>query len=404
MPFITWLDKRLTLPGDTQDQRLKKMAGWLAGTAGLIICLIIALVNLAAGLDVVAVLYLELAAFMIVAILVLTFDPRYFFGLVFAVSAVVTIHPWLIHIAGGGFQSGLVPIAFILFGPVSALLLIGPRPALVNMLLLILCAIAATALDPWAADHGLSIEPGLRRTIGLFNVISATLMIFTLTFFIFLEAERARLESDSLLLNILPASIAARLKREQGVIAERYPDVTILFADLVNFTPMSAQFDPAAMVGLLNAIFSDFDDLADKYGLEKIKTIGDAYMVAGGLPEPRPDHVEAVAAFAVEMVEVVKRYRALNGDQICVRVGINTGPVVAGVIGHRKFIYDLWGDAVNTASRMESQGLENCIQVTQVVRDRLGDRYTFVERGLLDVRGKGQMMTYFLHLPDEAAD
>ena len=396
MPFIAWLDKRLSLPGDTDDMRAKKVAAWLAGAAGLLAAMVIGLINLGAGLDVVAILYFELSAFMIVVILALTYAPKYYYGLVFVTSVLVTIHPWVVQVASGGFQSGLVAVTFALFGPVSALLLIGARPALFNMGLLVICAIAATIMDTWAAERALNLLPSMRYAIGLFNTIVSSLMIFTLTFFLFLEAERARTRSDSLLLNILPATIAARLKRERGVIAERYSDVTILFADIVDFTPMSAEADPTAMVGLLNDIFSDFDDLVDRHGLEKIKTIGDAYMVAGGLPNPRPDHLEAVAAFAVEMIEIVKRHRSLSGDTICVRIGINTGPVVAGVIGHRKFIYDLWGDAVNVASRMESQGIENCIQVTQAVRDRLDGLYEFEERGPVFVKGKGDMTTFLM--------
>jgi class 3 adenylate cyclase len=400
MSLIQSLDRRLHVPGDTELQRTKRRAAWLAGTGGLLLCMVIGVVNLAAGLDIVGILYFELAAIMIVAILALTFAPQHYFALVLAISALVTVHPWLVHVASGGFRSGFVPVSFILFGPVSALLLIGSRPAIFNMALLITCATIAALLEPWAAQNMLIVAPWLRISIAWFNVVTGSLMIFGLTFFIYLEAEQARLQSDVLLLNILPASIAARLKREQGVIAERYDDVTVLFADIVDFTPMSAQSDPTEMVGLLNDIFSDFDDLAGHYGLEKIKTIGDAYMVAGGLPEPRPDHLEAVAAFAVDIVRVVKHHRALNGDLICVRVGINTGPVVAGVIGHRKFIYDLWGDAVNLASRMESQGIENCIQVTQAVRDRLNGRYAFVERGVISVKGKGDMTTYLMVLPD----
>ncbi len=399
MQILDWLDTTLSRPGDSDSQRAKKTAAWLAGTAGTVTCTIIGTINLAAGLEIVGILYYVLTAFMIIMMLFLTFEPRYYYQEVFITCAVVTIHPWLVHLASGGFQSGLVPIAYLLFGPVAALLLIGARPALFDMVLLVVAAIAATVLDPWAATRALAISPQLRLTIGLFNVIAGSLMVFTITFFLFLEAEQSRLESESLLLNILPASIAARLKRNSGVIAERYPDVTILFADIVDFTPMSVQEDPTAMVGLLNEIFSDFDDLADRYGLEKIKTIGDAYMVAGGLPVPRPDHCEAVAAFAVEIVHVVKRHRALNGDTICVRVGINTGPVVAGVIGHRKFIYDLWGDAVNTASRMESHGIENSIQVTQAVRDRLDGLYEFTERGPIVVKGKGEMITYLMTIP-----
>ena len=209
-----------------------------------------------------------------------------------------------------------------------------------------------------------------------------------------LELERAR--SESLLLNILPASIAARLKEDPHTIADGYNDVTVLFADIVDFTTMSAAVSPDDVVRKLNEIFSDFDVLAARHGLEKIKTIGDAYMVAGGLPEGRPDHCQAVAAFAVEMLRVLDRHTSWTGEPIRIRIGINRGPVVAGVIGRQKFIFDLWGDVVNVASRMESNGLSNQIQVTEAVKEYLDGQYSFEERGPIEVKGKGRMTTYLL--------
>jgi class 3 adenylate cyclase len=159
---------------------------------------------------------------------------------------------------------------------------------------------------------------------------------------------------------------------------------------------MSSDANPVDVVNLLNDVFSEFDDLAEKHGLEKIKTIGDAYMAAAGLPEPRADHVEAIVRFAIDMLAAVERCQGLRGEPVRLRIGINTGSVVAGVIGRQKFIYDLWGDAVNVASRMESNGLANQIQVTQAVKDKLDDRYTFVERDPIPVKGKGMMVTYLL--------
>jgi class 3 adenylate cyclase len=205
---------------------------------------------------------------------------------------------------------------------------------------------------------------------------------------------------------VLPASIAARLKQTQGVIADGFPDVTVLFADIVNFTPLSEGITPEGVVQLLDELFSGFDQLAQRHGLEKIKTIGDAYMVVGGLPDSRPDHAEAVAEMALAMREEVARRVGPTGRPLQVRIGIDTGPVVAGVIGRSKFSYDLWGDTVNTASRMESQGLPGCIQVTERTYQRLRNRYRFQQRGPIQVRGKTAMVTYLLlgRNPDPTGD
>ena len=215
-----------------------------------------------------------------------------------------------------------------------------------------------------------------------------------------IEAEqnvrREQEKSEELLLNILPASVASELKENRRYIAEGFPHVSVLFADIVGFTTLSANKKPAEIVTLLNDIFSSFDRLSEIYSLEKIKTIGDAYMVAGGLPMPQPNHAECMADMALEMLNEIERLNQINGYSLQLRIGIHCGSVVAGVIGTRKFIYDLWGDSVNVASRMESQGLPNSIQVTDTFRDKLGDRYFFQERQAIHVKGRGLMQTYFL--------
>ncbi len=209
-----------------------------------------------------------------------------------------------------------------------------------------------------------------------------------------LRVEREK--SERLLLNVLPAAIAERLKEDQGVIAESFAEATILFSDVVGFTEMSARVTPEALVYLLNEIFSAFDALAARHGLEKIKTIGDCYMVAAGLPERRADHAEAMAEMALDMQDALDAFNRSRGVSLSVRTGINTGPVVAGIIGTSKFIYDLWGDAVNTASRMESHSLPGRIQATAATYERLRGKYVFEERGPVHVKGKGEMHTYFL--------
>lgn len=203
-------------------------------------------------------------------------------------------------------------------------------------------------------------------------------------------------KSDNLLLNILPEPIARQLKDGQSNIADGFAEVTILFADLVNFTQLSEKISPKELVWLLNEIFSGFDRLTERHNLEKIKTIGDAYMVVGGLPNPRPDHAEAIAQMAIDMQQEIAQFNTKHNQTLSIRIGINTGPVVAGVIGTKKFIYDLWGDTVNIASRMESHGLPGEIQVTATTYEYLQSRYALEQRGSIQVKGKGEMETYLL--------
>ncbi|MFW5779229.1 MAG: adenylate/guanylate cyclase domain-containing protein [Coleofasciculus sp.] len=203
-------------------------------------------------------------------------------------------------------------------------------------------------------------------------------------------------KSERLLLNILPELIANRLKQDQRAIAEHFDQVTILFADIVGFTPLSARLQPIELVNMLNQIFSTFDQLADQYGLEKIKTIGDAYMVVGGLPCPLDDHATAIAQMALDMQQAIQEFQVQQGESFEIRIGINTGSVVAGVIGRKKFIYDLWGDAVNVASRMESSGEPGKIQVTATTYQQLQHKFIFEQRGAVKVKGKGDMITYWL--------
>jgi len=209
-----------------------------------------------------------------------------------------------------------------------------------------------------------------------------------------LNTERDR--AERLLLNVLPEAIANRLKLGQATIADSFGEVTVLFADIVDFTSLSARISPEQLVNMLNQVFSAFDQLAEKHGLEKIKTIGDAYMIVSGLNDPNPNQAEAVTAMALDMQTELHRLSEITGIDLKVRIGIDTGPVVAGVIGTKKFIYDLWGDTVNTASRMESQGMAGRIQVTQRLYERLKGKYQFEKRGLMQVKGKGEMTTYLV--------
>ncbi len=210
------------------------------------------------------------------------------------------------------------------------------------------------------------------------------------------ELDEERELSEQLLLNVLPRSIADRLKHEKGIIADRFSEATVLFADIVDFTPVSSRLAPEEVVAWLNDVFSSLDRLAEQHGMEKIKTIGDCYMVVSGLPTPRPDHAEAAAELALALRDEMANRLAPHGMPTRMRVGMHSGPVVAGVIGSRKFAYDLWGDTVNTASRMESHGVDGAIQVTEATYQRLRHRYALEERGPVEIKGKGLMQTYFL--------
>jgi class 3 adenylate cyclase len=209
-----------------------------------------------------------------------------------------------------------------------------------------------------------------------------------------LQLEQSK--AEALLLNVLPKPVADRLKQGQSSIVDSFPDVTVLFADLVEFTSESARSSPAEIVRWLNMIFSEFDRLAELHGLEKIKTIGDSYMAVGGLPIQRPDHAEACAHMALEMQAAIARLNRENETYWRLRIGMHSGPVIAGIIGTKKFIYDLWGDTVNTASRMESHGLPEKIQISEATQLKLKGRFNVTRRGLTEIKGKGAMTTYLL--------
>ena len=215
-----------------------------------------------------------------------------------------------------------------------------------------------------------------------------------------LTIDRLRRENERLLLNILPGAIADRLKAGEDHIADAFAEVTVLFADIVGFTQMSAARPAKEVVDLLSDLFTRFDDAARELGIEKIKTIGDAYMAVCGLPDPCPDHTERMMKMALRMLRLAGESGAARGTPLRLRIGLNSGPVVAGIIGRRKFIYDLWGDAVNLASRMESTGIPDAVQVTRPVFEKLKDRYRFEARGPIEVKGKGSVETWVLSAKD----
>ena len=288
--------------------------------------------------------------------------------------------PGLLQASLGGFVASSGMILWAIFTPLGALVLLGVRRSVGWLVAFCLEVVVLAALDPRLSQSPAALPTALVITFFVLNVIGTSMCSYVMLGYFVEQRERAhhalvaeRARSERLLLNVLPQPIAERLKAGATGIAEHYDDVSVCFADLVGFTEHSSVMAADELVALLDQIFSAFDQVAGAEGVEKIKTIGDAYMVAGGLPEPRPDHLEAVARTAFAMRDEVAAIAQRTGqDWLALRIGIATGPAVAGVIGRRKFIYDLWGDTVNTASRMESHGLPGEIQVTERVAAALG--------------------------------
>jgi adenylate cyclase len=318
--------------------------------------------------------------------------------------------PFALQWSLGGFANSSAVGLWAVTSPLGALLFVGARQAAPWFLAFVGLVAVSAAIDPALAAGAPDIPDGVVVAFFALNFLGvATTVYALLQYFVrarelalaelarehrALEHEQAK--SERLLLNVLPEPVAARLKNEDGVIADAFAGVTVVFADIVGFTPLSERLPAADVVALLDRVFAGWDALAAHHGVEKIKTIGDAYMAAGGIPSPRADHAEAIADFALAMRPEMARCLEGTGSALEVRIGIDTGPVVAGVIGRAKFIYDLWGDSVNTASRMESHAEPGTIQVTQRAYEHLRERYDFRPRGTIEVKGKGPMTTYLL--------
>jgi adenylate cyclase len=303
-------------------------------------------------------------------------------------------------LVGGFLPSGGVGLWGIL-APLGALVFLEVRRAIrwfgAFVLVFLLTGVAGEVL------FGADLPIGFTSTMLALNVIGAAAVAFTLlaTFADQRNAALAALrveqeKSELLLVNILPRSIAERLKAASQTIADHFGSASVLFADVVDFTPLAQRLAPAEVVGILDQLFSRFDTLLERHGLEKIKTIGDCYMAAAGVPDPSPDHARRAALLALDMQEAVATSAVGDGYGLELRIGINSGPVIAGVIGSKRFLYDLWGDAVNTASRMESQSTPGEIQITRATYELLKDEFVCRRRGTILVKGKGQMETWYL--------
>src|SRR5215204_6388032 len=346
--------------------------------------------------------------------------PLVYFGVLLGAIAVFSRtrdFPWLLRVGqidillaptlsmiplGGFLNSGgvglwgiVAPLGALVFGEVGS----AARWYVAYLVVFLGSGIVGEVIGPvWPLPPGWFTSTMLALNIAVGGTIVFTLLA------VFARERRDALaalrqeqaKAENLLLNILPRSIADKLKAQTQPIADHFQSASILFADVADFTPWSERLPPAEVVGYLDHLFSHFDELAERYGLEKIKTIGDCYMVAAGVPTPRPDHARALALMALDMLEAMRADDEVGHFGLELRVGINSGPVVAGVIGRKRFLYDLWGDAVNTASRMESHGTPGRIQITRATYELLADEFECEPRGTIAVKGKGEVEAWYL--------
>jgi guanylate cyclase len=402
--FLAFVRKSLSLgsdPADSEEIRLRKIL--LVGSSYLLLVVTFVWGLIYLYFDEPQVSLIDLVYILVATLNLVWFQRTKQYSLLrFSQLSFGLLAPLLFTIALGGIVGSSAVILWSLITPMGALLLDDSRRAMRWWLAYLATILFTGLIDPYVRAPNNLPEPVIITIFTLNLVGVSTVVILFLKYFLdqkdlaykLLRGEEEK--AENLLLNILPREIAAILKNENRTIADQYEGASILFADLVGFTPLTAEMAPVEMVELLNEIFSQFDSLVEKYDLEKIRTIGDNYMVASGVPRPRPDHAGALARLALDMRAYLDSRPQHNGRKVEFRIGINSGPVIGGVIGRKKFVYDLWGDAVNTASRMESHGVAGKIQVTQTTYELIRNEFRFEPRGVTQVKGKGEMQTWFL--------
>ena len=399
-----WLDRAARIgadPRDSDELRFRKALLVLVCVGILPISLVWGVIYLALGATAGLIAWLYLAVSVgAIAIFSRNRDAAWLLRVeLFDILLAPTVS---MAFVGGFVGSGAVGLWGIL-APLGALIFDGARAGM-RWFVAFVGVFLASGLVGELAGGGRSILPAwFESTMVALNVTVGGAVVFLLLVLFVRQREEAladlRIEQDraeSLLLNILPRSIADKLKADTATIADQFAAASILFADVVDFTPLSDRLQPAEVVGILDHLFTHFDLLAERYEVEKIKTIGDCYMVAAGVPTPRPDHARVMALIALDMRDAMHAEDGVGHLGLEIRIGINSGPVVAGVIGRKRFLYDLWGDAVNMASRMESQGTSGQIQVTQATCELLKDEFELEPRGTVPIKGKGDVETWYL--------
>jgi adenylate cyclase len=380
-------------PADTDDLRLRKRVGVISGYILIMAALQLPILAQGHPLSWVVAATMPLVSVLNLVVLART---RRFERYVKVLVVMVLLFPAVIEVSLGGLAGSSAAVVFAFLGPVFALLALGPRRATAWFVAFLVVLIGVILLDPLVSSR-IPPQPYPLRLVWYAANLAVPLGItFAMLRYTDIRRRQAEARSDELLTNAIPTSIATRLRHGEERIAETYPQTTVLFADLASFTPWARDTDAARVVGFLDDLFTRFDELAAVSGVEKIKTIGDAYMAVAGAPEPRADHAAAAIDLARGMLAALADARVPWDVPLELRVGLASGPVVGGVIGQRRILFDLWGDTVNTASRMQSSGVPGRIQVAQSTRDLLREACSFEEREPVVVKGLGPMTTYLL--------
>ena len=390
-----------TEPEDSDEWRLKKIIGVASLLMGTLSYVGYSVLYYANGEPVAGAVLL--GGFLFNALTLLTYGIfRHYAVHWYLWMATIILLATSAHVILGGFVLSGMVIVYLILIPIEMTVAYKPRHGLALFPVVGVIIILASVLQPYYLRDSNNLPQSVITALYVINILgTTTYMLLGFYYYVWQNEMLSRLVSierdkaETLLLNVLPQEIAAILKDESRVIADQFDGVSVLFADIVDFTPMSANMTPVDLVELLNDVFSYFDSLAEKYEVEKIKTIGDCYMVAAGVPSPRSDHARVLTRLALEMKNYVAQHE-FRGKRLTFRIGLNSGPVVAGVIGRKKFIYDLWGDAVNTASRMESHGTGGFIQITESTYELIKNDFVCEPRGEVNVKGKGKMKVWYV--------
>jgi guanylate cyclase len=390
-------------PGDSDQVRLEKQVIFLVASSCTLAGVIWTLMYIwIFGWGLIASLPLAFVVFVGGSLIVSQLTKNHHIAVLIQILFIMYITAGIQWLVGSAWDSGLV-LVWSFCGPIAALIFYSTRTSIFFFVLFLVNVVITALGDDYFAAHGPGTTPGVASFLFMMNMGAASATVFLFAGFFMTSSVRERDRAEGLLLNILPRAIAPRLKNGQKTIADQYESASVLFADMVGSTPLFSGMSAEETVSWLNEVFILFDRLIEKHGLEKIRTIGDNYMVAAGVPERRPDHAQALTALALEMIDALKTAPERNGKRMEFRFGIHSGPLVAGVIGETKFQYDLWGDTVNTAARMESHGEVGKVQISAATHELINGDFSCTPRGMLSIKGKGEMETFFVEAKKNAS-